>query len=72
MNPDLLLKVSIGLLPVLVFLGALLYLDSYKLVKPRLVLRVILAGALTTVLAYFSNGFAIESLNMEFMDYTLN
>jgi len=60
----------LGLLPVLVFLGALLYLDSYKLVKLHLVIRVILGGALTTVLAYFANGYVIDALNMEFIDYT--
>lgn len=34
------------------------------------VLRVLLGGAVTAVIAYFANGFAIEALNMKFMDYT--
>jgi RsiW-degrading membrane proteinase PrsW (M82 family) len=70
MSLDLFLKIPIGLLPVLVFLGALLYMDSYKLVKLHLIVRVILAGALTAVLAYYANGYAIDALNMGFMDYT--
>ena len=70
MNLDLLLKIPVAVLPVLVFLGALLYMDSYKLVKLHLVVRVILGGALTTVFAYFVNAYAIDALNMEFMDYT--
>jgi len=70
MNLEPLLEIPVGLLPVLVFLGALLYLDSYKLVKLHLIIWVIFAGALTAVLAYFVNGYAIETLNMEFMDYT--
>jgi len=70
MNLDLLLKIPVGLLPVLVFLGALLYLDSYRLVKLHLVIRVLLGGALTAVFAYFINAYVINALNMEFMNYT--
>jgi len=70
MNLDLLLKTSVALLPVLGFLGTLLYLESYKLVSMHLIIRVILGGTFTAVLAYFANGYAIEALNMEFISYT--
>ena len=70
MNLELLLKIFVGILPVLVFLGALLYMDSYKLLKLHLVIRIILAGALMAVMAYFVNGYAIDALKMEFMTYT--
>lgn len=70
MNLELLLKVIIGLLPVLIFLGVLLYMDSYKLVKLHLVTRVILAGVLTAVIAYFANSYAIGGLDIEFFHYT--
>jgi len=70
MSPGLIIKSSTGLLPVLVFLGALLYLDSYKLVKLHLILRVIAGGAFVAVIAYFINGYAIEALHMELMSYT--
>jgi RsiW-degrading membrane proteinase PrsW (M82 family) len=67
---DIFLKILVGLLPVLAFLGALLYMESYKLVRLHLLVRVFLSGAFTAVLAYLVNGYVIEALNMEFMDYT--
>ena len=70
MDHDLLLKIPVGLLPVLIFLVVLLYMDSYKLLNWQLVVRVILAGALTVVAAYFINGYLIGILNMQFMTYT--
>ena len=39
------LNVAVALLPVLVFLGLLFFLDSFKLVSPRSVLFALLAGA---------------------------
>ncbi|MBT8062745.1 MAG: PrsW family intramembrane metalloprotease [Gammaproteobacteria bacterium] len=64
MNLELLTKAPIGLLPVLMFLVALLYMDSYKLVSLRTVLVVIVAGGIMTVLAYFANGLVYESLDI--------
>jgi RsiW-degrading membrane proteinase PrsW (M82 family) len=55
---------------VLIFLVALLYLDSYKLVSLRTVLVVILAGGLMTVVSYFVNGFAYDLLGINFGYYT--
>ena len=45
MTAELLLPALVGLLPVLCFLAALLYLDSYKLVKLRAVVAVVACGA---------------------------
>lgn len=70
MNPDLLTKAPVGLLPVLIFLIALLYLDSYKLVGLKTILWVIVAGAMCTVLAYFCNGYLAESLGIRFDLFT--
>lgn len=70
MNLEVILKITVGVLPVLAFLGVLLYMESYKLVRLNFVIRVLLGGALTSVLAYFANGFVIEALDMKFMDYT--
>ncbi len=53
MNTDLLLHIPLGLLPVLLFLVGLVYLDSYKLVSLRLVVIVIVAGVLAAVASYF-------------------
>ena len=49
-----LLAAAIALLPVLCFLGALVWLDSYKLVRPGLVLATIAAGAVAAVASYFN------------------
>ena len=39
--PAIVLHAAIGLLPVLAFLAALLYLDSYKLVRLRIVIAIV-------------------------------
>ena len=67
---DLLLKLPVGLLPAVAFLAALLYMDSFKLVKLRLVVSIVFAGASTTVVAYYVNGFLIGALQMAFTDYS--
>ena len=59
-----------GLLPVLIFLIVLLYMDSYKLVGLRTVLWVILAGALLPVAGYWMNGYAIDILGWDFPSYS--
>lgn len=69
-NSGLLVKAPVGLLPVLAFLATLLYMDSFKLVRFRLIVWLIFGGALTTVFAYYINGYLIGALQMEFMDYS--
>ncbi|MDH3352696.1 MAG: PrsW family intramembrane metalloprotease [Gammaproteobacteria bacterium] len=66
MSTDILIRAPVGLVPVLIFLVVLLYMDSYKLVRLRTVLWVIGAGALMTVLAYFINGALLEWLQIDF------
>ena len=46
----------VALLPVLAFLAALLWLDSYRLLSPSAVLAVIAAGAAVAALSYPLNG----------------
>jgi len=70
MNAEFLIRAPVGLLPVLVFLIALLYLDSYKLVSFRTVLVVIATGALVTVASYFINGFLFTRLPFEFASFS--
>jgi RsiW-degrading membrane proteinase PrsW (M82 family) len=50
-----------GLAPVLCFLGALLYLDSYKLVSLRLVVAVAACGLVAAGASYLANGW-LQSL----------
>jgi len=52
---DLVLKLIVALAPVCLFLVALIYLDSYKLVKFRRVFLVALFGCLTAIVAYLIN-----------------
>ncbi len=65
MSTDILIRAPLGLLPVLIFLFVLLYLDSYKLVGLKAVLWVIAASALMTVVAYFANGYIEDLLQIE-------
>lgn len=67
--PDLLIKVPLGLLPVLVLLLTLVYLDSYKLVRLHFITGIIVSGCLIATAAYYFNGFLLESLDMEFKPY---
>lgn len=52
---DRLLDIAVSLLPVFIFLVALVFLDSYKLVKLHEVVGTIIFGALAAVIALFVN-----------------
>jgi RsiW-degrading membrane proteinase PrsW (M82 family) len=56
-SADRLLDFAVSLLPVFIFLLALVFLDSYKLVKLPEVAMSIIFGALTAVVALFVNTF---------------
>jgi len=70
MTPEILLLAPVGLLPVLLFLFVLVYMDSYKLVSLRTVLAVIVAGCLAAIAAYFLNPVLMAHLELEFMPYS--
>ena len=70
MRTDLLAPAAIGLLPVIVFLFMLLALDSYKLVRLRLVVAVLAAGALAAVLGMQVNGVIAERFDLSFAQLT--
>ena len=59
MSIDILVAAVVGLLPVLSFLATLLYLDSYKLVKLRAIVTIVLCGALVAGASYLANGYAL-------------
>ena len=59
MTFDTLLHLLVGLLPVASFLATLVYLDSYKLVKPALVLSVVASGGVMAGACYFVNGWLL-------------
>jgi protease PrsW len=60
----------LGLAPVVIFLAALVFLDSYKLVRLRLVAAVVAAGMAMAAIAVEANGFAMERFAIEFAAYT--
>jgi RsiW-degrading membrane proteinase PrsW (M82 family) len=70
MLTDLFTKAPVGLLPVLIFLVILVYMDSYKLVGLRTVLWVILAGALLPIAGYWINGYVMSELGWGFQNYS--
>lgn len=67
---DLLTRGLVGLLPVLCFLLALNYLDSYKLHTPRVIIRTILIGAITALAAYGFNGLFLQLLDIQTVTYS--
>jgi len=70
MFSDFAVAVPVGLLPVVIFLVALVWMDSYKLVRLRTVLAVIAVGGLTAWAAMYLNSWLIQALAMELKPYS--
>jgi len=70
MNLEILAKVPVGLLPVVIFLVVLVYMDSYKLVGLKAVLWVIGLGGLTAWAALHINGWIISAAGMDLQQYS--
>jgi RsiW-degrading membrane proteinase PrsW (M82 family) len=66
----LLLAIAIGVLPVFLFLGALLVIDSYKLVTLRAVLLSVAAGAGAALASYALNVVIRPALGLDFSRYS--
>jgi protease PrsW len=62
--------VLVGLLPVLSFLGVLLYLDSYKLVKLRDIVIVVAFGAAIAGASYLMNAQILGLVELEFKTFS--
>ena len=60
----------VGLLPVLGFLAALLYLDGYKLVRLRVVIAIVAAGTGVAYACYFANASLGAMLDLDFTRYS--
>ncbi len=65
----MLLPTLVALLPVLSFLGALLYLDSYKLVKLRTVVAMLACGALVAAASYGINATVLARYPIDFATF---
>jgi RsiW-degrading membrane proteinase PrsW (M82 family) len=70
MTAEWLARGPVALLPVLLFLGALVYLDSFKLVSLRLVGGAMAIGAVSACLSYPLNGYALDHLAIDFKAYS--
>ncbi|HTW33926.1 MAG TPA: PrsW family glutamic-type intramembrane protease [Rhizomicrobium sp.] len=64
------LEASLGLGPVLLFLAALVYMDSFKLVGVFDVLGVIALGILAAALSYAASGAIMDYFHADFRDYS--
>ena len=60
----------VGLLPVLGFLAALLYLDGYKLVRLRVVIAILAAGIVVAYACYLANAWLGARLDLDFTRYS--
>ena len=70
MTAEFTIKALVGLLPVLAFLGFLLYLDSYKLLRLKTLVAVIAAGGAVALLALGLNGALLDTTGLDFAIYT--
>jgi protease PrsW len=70
MNLHLLALAPVALLPVLVFLAALVYFDSFKLVSLRVVVAAMAIGGAAAGAAYFMNQVLLDGLRVEFVTYS--
>lgn len=64
------LAIAVGVLPVFLFLGALVLIDSYKLVTLRAVLLSVAAGAVAALASYGVNVSLRPALGLDFTRYS--
>ncbi len=69
MSVALLVRAPIALVPVLLFLAALMHGDSYKLLRLRTVLAMVAAGALAAGAGYVANIYAYARFAGDLQDY---
>src|SRR5580704_1276408 len=70
MSSHLAIELGLGLGPVLLFLAALLWFDSFKLVSFRMVVGVVLMGAIAAVACYAAGGLAMDLSHASFANYS--
>lgn len=66
----LLAPIGISLTPVFVFLGALMFMDTYKLIRVSRVVGAIVYGGLAAGVCYFINGFLFRHLGLSNVTFT--
>src|SRR5947209_8272381 len=70
MSATLLESAVVALLPVLTFLCVLVYLDSYKLVRLRSVVGLVVAGAVAAGVGYVVNADLLPRSTLQLQTYT--
>ncbi|MFN2601512.1 MAG: PrsW family glutamic-type intramembrane protease [Gemmatimonadaceae bacterium] len=65
------IAIAVSILPVFLFLGALVLLDSYKLIPLRAILLAVAAGAAAGAASYAVNVSLQPALNMDLVRYTI-
>ena len=65
------LGVAVGVLPVFLFLGALVLIDSYKLVALRAILLSVAAGVVAALASYGANVTLRTALGLDFTPYSM-
>jgi len=68
---EILLKILFGLLPVLMYLGALVLLDSYKLVTLRAVVTAVAAGCMALLGCRYLNSYLFAATHLDTTVFTL-
>ncbi|MEY2919832.1 MAG: hypothetical protein RL261_1137 [Pseudomonadota bacterium] len=61
---------TMALLPVLVFLGALIYFDSFKVVRAKAIVIAAAAGMLAAFAGYWINGFLLDHIDIGYVPYS--
>ncbi len=64
-----LVRATVALLPVMFFLGALIYSDSFKVVRARAIVIAAGAGMLAAFAGYWINGYLLYVLEIGYIDY---
>lgn len=64
------MRIAVALLPVLLFLGGLILIDSFKLVRLRAVLQAIAAGAVVAFVGAAVNGALLDRLGLDLTAYS--
>ena len=67
---DLVVHALVGLLPVCCFLGALVFLDSYKLIPMRWILGTIGLGSIAGIMSYPINVTVMDTFDVGFLTLT--
>src|ERR1700743_1215410 len=70
MSSHFLIEAPVALVPVLAFLGVLLYFDSYRLISLRELAETIGIGLVLAGAAYYVNGYLLSASGVDYQAYS--